>query len=164
VQPQLSGLLAVGEIGADRSDRSAEAPAEAVAERRIEAHAAVPGVAGVDERGDPPALADPVGVLDGADGKPPPADDGLALGHAQALEGVAAHRLVAAGAEEEGRRYALARLGDGAAGLAAQQQVISPKGYQQRGAADHAQELPRGEAGRGAPDLDGAEVARAREH
>src|SRR6478609_9072226 len=93
---------AIGQIGADRSDRRAEAGAHAIAGGEIGAHARIPGVARVDEGGDSPGLADPACVFDAADEEAAPADDGARVRHANAFERVAAHGLVAAGAEEEG--------------------------------------------------------------
>src|SRR5919197_1383773 len=109
VQPPVAVPRAVGEVCADRADRRAKARADAVAGGDVGAHARIPGVAGVDERGDAPVIANPARVLDAADDKAPAADDGARLLDTDALEGVAAHGLVAAGAEKEGARDAFAR-------------------------------------------------------
>src|SRR6185503_18356077 len=83
--------------------------------------------------------------------------------HAEAFEGIAAHGLVAAGAEEKRARDALARLGDHASRLAAQQEVAAAAvGQEERDAGKQAQELLRREVGRRAADLERAEVAQAR--
>src|SRR5687768_3651223 len=95
----LAGIPAVGQIGADRPDRRAETRAGAVANREAHLIAVVPRVAGVDERGDAPVLAHPMGVLGARHHHAASADDGVALAYAEAFVGVAAHRLVAADAE-----------------------------------------------------------------
>src|SRR5689334_4747435 len=125
MQPPRAVARAIGEIGANRADRSAEARAGAVAGGEVRAHAGVPGVAGVEECGDAPVLADPVRKLDAADQQAPPADNGARFFHADALERVAAHRLVAARAKEKGARDALARLRAHRPGLAAQQKIVA---------------------------------------
>src|SRR5688572_8016615 len=148
VQPPALLLLAVGEVDADRADRGAEACAGADAEHRVVV-AGVPGVAAVDEGGDPPGGREPVRVLDAADGEVASAHHRVAAAHAEALERVAAHRLVAAGAEEEGRRNALARArGDDAALGAHLQVVVARERKQRRAARRGAVEAPRGQRAR----------------
>src|SRR2546428_10046282 len=111
MQPDLVRLVAVGEVGADGTDRGAQAPAEAVAARGLEQGGVVPRVAGVDEGRDAPVVAHPVGVLGAQYDVAPSADDRIALLDAEALEGIAAYGLVAAGAEQERGRNALAAVG-----------------------------------------------------
>src|SRR5437868_9865103 len=126
---------AVREVGPDRSDRRAKAGTDTVAGGEIGANARVPGVARVDEGSHAPGLADPARVLDAADEEASSADDGARLRHADALERIAAHRLVAAGAEEEGARNPGARLRAHGTRLPAEQQVVVPRQHQEeRGA------------------------------
>src|SRR5207237_10739729 len=154
---------AIGEIGADRADRRAKARADAVAGRKVGAHTRIPGIAGIEERGDAPVIADPARVFDAADGEAPAADDGTVVRHADALDGVAADRLVAAGTEQERARYALARAGAHAADLAAQQQiVIACQVEKERCTRQAAQEGLGGQRVRRAADLGGKHIALAR--
>src|SRR5437868_8341086 len=119
MQPPVAVQRAIGEIGADRPNRRAKARAQPIAGRKVGAHARIPRIAGIEEGGHAPVVADPARVFDAADGEAPAADDGAVVLHADALEGVAAHRLVAARAKEEGARNALTRAGAHAADLAA---------------------------------------------
>src|SRR5687768_852002 len=98
MDPPAARLFTVGEVGAHRADGRAKAPAEARADGGLEV-SGVPGVAGVDEGRGAPAVGEPLDVLGAADREVAPADHGVAQAHAEALEGVAAHRVVAAGAE-----------------------------------------------------------------
>src|SRR3954468_11218423 len=136
---QAPGALAraIGKVGTDRSDRRAKANAAAVAGGDIGANSRVPDVAGVEEGRNAPVLAEPVGELDAADDQPPAADHGAGLLDADALERIAAHRLVAAGAEEEGARDALARRRAHGAGLPAKEQVVGPAERQEDRCAGH---------------------------
>src|SRR5690606_21862400 len=113
---------------------------------RLEA-AAVPGVACVHESRDAPVLADPVRVLDPPEQQVAAADHGVGAPHAEALERVAAHRLVAAGAKEEGRWDSLARLGDHHARLGAKEKVVAAERDQPQEACGGAQERLRRDAG-----------------
>src|SRR5438067_7624350 len=163
MQPPVALSRAVGEIGADRADRRAKAHPGAIAGGDVGADAAVPGIAGVEEGGDAPVVAHPVRELDRPDDQAPAADDGAGLGHADTLEGVAAHRLVAARAEEEGARNALARRRAHRARLAAKQEIVgAPERQEERSVGDGAQERLRGERVRRAAHLAGNEVALAR--
>src|SRR5581483_8885381 len=143
---------AVCEVGADRSDRRAKAHAAAVAGGDIGTDTGVPGVARVEETGKAPVLAEPVGELDAADDQPPAADHGAGFLDADALEGVAAHRLVAARAEEERARDAGARRRAHRAGLPAKQEIVAAAQRQEdRRAADGAHKrLGRKRVGRAA--------------
>src|SRR6185503_4067052 len=92
------------------------------------------------------------------------ADDRLALLHAEALEGVATHGLIAAGAEQERARDSLAGVRPHGARLRAQQEVVAPPQREKVRAGSHrAQEGARGERLPGcAADLDLTVVAVAR--
>src|SRR3954462_12144392 len=128
---------AIGKVGADRSDRRAKANPAAVAGGDIGANSRVPGVAGIEERRKTPALAEPVGGPDAADDQPPAADHGAGLLDADALERIAAHRLIAARTEEERARDALARRRAYQAGLPAEEQVVGAPERQKNGCARH---------------------------
>src|SRR2546430_13180706 len=119
MQAPVASQRAVGEVGTDRPDRRAKARAQTVAGGDIGAQTGVPGVARVDEPGDAPVVAEPVRVFDAADEQAPSADHGAGLLDADALESIAAHRLVAAGAEQEGAGNPFARLRAHGARLAA---------------------------------------------
>ena len=98
MKPQAVRPLAIRDIGAEGADRRTPACAHAIADREVEGIAIVERVAGVDEDGSAPVARDPVRVFDAAQHKIAPTHDGVTLRHADRLEGVAANRLVAAGA------------------------------------------------------------------
>src|SRR6185503_11575768 len=121
------------------------------------------GVPGVDEHAYPPALADPLGVLGAHHQQTPSGQDRVALLHAEAEVIIAAHRRVAAGAEEKAARDLVAAGGNHAPDLSSQQEVaIPPHREEQRTAGDPAEERTRGERVGGAAKLEHREIAAAR--
>src|SRR6185312_16752954 len=108
VQAHFARLLAVGDVEAERADRRFHARADAVPLRQSKMRPRVERVAGVDEGGNAPRIADPARHLDARDGVIAHGEDRVALLQAKAFERVPAHGRVAAGAEQELRRYVVA--------------------------------------------------------
>src|SRR4051812_9915021 len=127
MQSPVARQRAVGEVRTDRADGGAKASAHPIAGGDVRAHARIPRVTGIEEAGHAPVIPDPARVFDAADDQPPAAHDRAVVLYADALEGVAAHRLVAAGAKQERAWYALADLRAHGADLAAQQEIVAPR-------------------------------------
>src|SRR5512139_3921496 len=85
-------LFPVGHVVAQRADRRAYTCADTGADCRLQVGERVGGVACVDERGESPALGEPVRVLDARHREIPATHDGVPVLHAEALEGIATHR------------------------------------------------------------------------
>ena len=108
--------LAVGDVESHRADRRAQACADAVAVHRLQVGDAIGGIAGVDERGDPPGGRDPAHDFDAADRVVAAADRRIADAGPEAVERVTPHGRIAAGPEQQRDRHvARAACGDGAA-------------------------------------------------
>src|SRR5262245_37904856 len=120
MQAKCMHLLAVGEIEPERTERRAYPHAAAIAYDKAKVRERVSGIAGVDECGEAPGVADPSNRFDAADRVVPAADRSAALLDPEAFEGVAAYRRVAAGPEQERRGDAFAGGGDDGSRLGAE--------------------------------------------
>src|SRR4051812_43826639 len=109
METHLPRLLAICDVEAEWTDRRPHARADAITDDEAGLGNLVECIAGVNERRNAPVLIDPARPFHAADDIVAPGNGRFAVFDTEAFETIAAHRCVAAGAEQQSRWHLLAR-------------------------------------------------------